>query len=512
MLKLDLSEEEKKELLSLISNGRNVIKLLKKLNTVEKALDKIEEKKKNSQKINEEDIQPLLDYIQITKESDTKDILAASKKAEILRETGIGRAISHYTSHLDELVEDIKRQVRIGIVMTKVLPIDDMEWKETTIGTIQTYLNILKEKSPDKYKEVIDFIDYAHSHKEEIIKEAEELAKKETNALGLYTASPLAIMFSGKATHALGQARTIGILDPIRKNLEVKGVNILSQNISKIGVGEAKIFRYAIAAFTEKNSAGTPSQQLHLRVFLSLNDYAQITGTDINSENERKNFRKKLKKNLDNLLEKNITFSWSEDLRGKERNYGGISLISGYKIKGDAITVDFSLAFAEYLVSIPSLIQYPRSLYSVNDRNINAFAIGEALCRHYSINNNVIRGTEQIFSVSKLLEVTSFPSIETIKNNRWSWEERIKESFEKAIEHLHECGLLKDWCYSYSKGIKLTDKEAAQITSYEKFISLYIWYEINEHPEHKQRVSAIIEAKAKKAKNSKSRKLKEKKN
>ena len=332
--------------------------------------------------------------------------------------------------------------------------------------------------------------------------------ENKTSEIGLYKADPLSIMFSGKLTGTLGKLKTIGIIDHLRKNVNVNGVKIISQNISQMGVGEAKIFWYAIAAFTKVNSRGTSSQQLRLRVFLSLNDYAQITDTDITSDFGLKNFKKKLKKNLDNLLQKNITFSWSEDIKGKTKNFGGMSLISGYSVKGETITIDLSLSLAEYLVSLPTLIEFPRSLYKVNDRFFNAYAIGEALFRHYSINNNVIRSTEQMFSIIKLLEVTSFPPEEKIKAEKLSWEQKVKEPFEKALDELCKCGLIKDWCYSQAKGKKLSDKEATQITSYEVFISLYIWYELSEYPEHKERVDSIIEAKAKSIEKIKRRKTK----
>ena len=333
-------------------------------------------------------------------------------------------------------------------------------------------------------------------------------SENKTSEIGLYKADPLSIMFSGKLTGTLGKLKTVGIIDHLRKNVNVNGVKIISQNISQMGVGEAKIFRYAIAAFTKVNSRGTSSQQLRLRVFLSLNDYAQITDTDITSDFGLKNFKKKLKKNLDNLLQKNITFSWSEDIKGKTKNFGGMSLISGYSVKGETITIDFSLSLAEYLVSLPTLIEFPRSLYKVNNRFFNAYAIGEALFRHYSINNNVIRSTEQMFSIIKLLEVTSFPPEEKIKAEKLSWEQKVKEPFEKALDELCKCGLIKDWCYSQAKGKKLSDKEATQITSYEVFISLYIWYELSEYPEHKERVDSIIEAKAKSIEKIKRRKTK----
>ena len=130
--------------------------------------------------------------------------------------------------------------------------------------------------------------------------------------------------------------------------------------------------------------------------------------------------------------------------------------------------------------------------------------------QHYSINNNIIRGTEQVLSVQKILEVTSFPSYEKVKEEKHSWEFLIKEQLEKALDHLHTCSFLRDWCYSQAKGRKLTDEEASQITSYEKFVSLYIWYELTDYPEHSKRADIIIEAKAKSIEKTKRRKHKPK--
>ena len=379
-----------------------------------------------------------------------------------------------------EIIPTRKKQTRT-ITTNTILDADNL--KNEIIQKIEP----LKESDPEKYKEAVELV--------EKIPE-----QKPTSELGLYQADPLSIMFSGKALHALGQARTVGKVDNIRRNLNINGVTIFLKNfkeISSLGVAEQKIFRYIIAAFTEKNSADTQNPQLRQRLFLSLSDYAKVTGTDISTEDRLKNFKKKLKKNIDNLKE-DTTFSWTETIRGKDKSYTNISFISGYKITKDTIVVELSLSAAEYLVSLNTFIQYPRSLYIIDDRDYNAFAIGEALARHYSMNNNVIRGTEQIISVLKLLECTSFPSYETIKSKRWGWERNIKEPLEKALEHLHQCGTIKDWCYSKAKGIRLTDEEAYQITSYEKFVSLYIWYELTEYPEHSERADIIIEAKNKK--------------
>jgi len=442
------------------------------------------------------------------------------EKSQNATRATMNSASEYYTQNIDELINDIKENIKQSIYTVSTLHSEDSpEWEtveKINRNILQFHMGLLQRIAPERNQEILDFFEYAFSNTDKIIKKIKEKRyqpEESTSELGLYVANPLAIMFNGKATSALGQARTIGKIDEQRKKLMVGNVSIFFKrfkDVSKLGVGEQKILRYIIAAFTEKNSHGTQNPQLRQRLFLSLNDYAKVTGTEIDTEDRLKNFKKKLKKNLDNLKE-DTTFSWTEKINGKDRMYANVSFISGYKITKDTITIEFSLSAAEYLVSLNTLIQYPRSLYAVDDRDYNAFAIGEAMSLHYSQYNNVIRGTEQMLSVIKLLEVTSFPSYETLKNKRWGWERNIKEPLEKALDHLYQCGFLKDWSYSKTKGIKLTNEEAGQITSYEKFMSLYIWYELKDYPEHRERADAIIEAKIKNIEKTKQKRPKNKK-
>ena len=61
-------------------------------------------------------------------------------------------------------------------------------------------------------------------------------------------------MFSGKLMNVTGRARANGIFEPFEGKLVVDGVNIfLPESVKEIGVGAAKIFRYAVAEFTKHN-------------------------------------------------------------------------------------------------------------------------------------------------------------------------------------------------------------------------------------------------------------------
>ena len=318
-------------------------------------------------------------------------------------------------------------------------------------------------------------------------------------------------MFSGKAINALARTRTIGYFEPLGGQLVVDGVNIFSpESVQKIGVGTAKIFRYAVAEFTKHNEKNAKGEKIKQRLLLDVKDFAAANEVDITSIDAMKNFRRKLKNSLNTLLKSPV--SWEEKIKGKEATFSGMNYIGAYDLKADTLNIEFTLKMAEYLTSLP-LIEYPRSLYALDDREYNTFAIGESMCIHYSIDNNVIRRTEGKLKVETLLKVASFPSYEELKKHRWSWERKVKEPFENCLEKLYQCGFLKKWKYCYAGDIEITDKEmrAGAIESYEKFISLIVKYELNNYENYETRAKKIAEKKAEKMKKLKTKRKHKKK-
>ena len=313
----------------------------------------------------------------------------------------------------------------------------------------------------------------------------------------------LSPVYNGNAVEALAQARTIGEFDPLLRTLKIKGINIFSpKSINDIGVGAAKIFRYALTAFTKLHHQNTPSEKLqgNLRVFLDLNDYAQANGVDITSDTARWNFRRKIKQDLEKL--KQASVSWTEKIKGKPTSYAGLNYIGYYEIKGDTIMIEFTLTMAEYLVSLP-IMNYPRALYSLKDSEYNAFAIGEVLARNYSIDNNVLRGNYDKIRIETLLKYTSFPSLEKLQANKWSWREKVQNPFLNCLDRLYQIGFLRNCIFAHDGGVPLTDEEAKYINnngSYGEFISLIILYELNDYEDAATRVKAITAKRAEKMK------------
>lgn len=300
---------------------------------------------------------------------------------------------------------------------------------------------------------------------------------------------PLSLTYTGNALDVLAQARANGKIDPLSKVIKINGVDIFSpKSAFNIGVGTAKIMRYAVTAFTKLNHRNTTGERLKLRVLLDLKDYAQANGVDITSISAMKNFRHKIKVDLEKFKQAGATFT--EKVKGKPTRYAGLNYIGQYDIKGDTIMIEFTLGMAEYLVTRP-LMSYPRSLYSLDDRDANAFAIGEAMCRHYSIDSNVLRGTHGRLRVETLLQCTSFPTYDELQAQKSGWESNVKERFEKCLDRLYQCGFIKDWGY---------DTETAEISSYREFIDVILWYELNDFDDTATRAKAITEKRAEKMK------------
>lgn len=304
--------------------------------------------------------------------------------------------------------------------------------------------------------------------------------------------------------------------------LIIKQLDTLS---GTLGVSTHKLLSAAISNFTALNHTGTGKDRSlrGAKVSIPLKEYAiqcgydveeHPTGTPEEAEKEAlrakrtlDNFRRKVKKDLELLY--NASISWKEKVKGKEADFSDIRILGGKGIKAGYINLEFTVSLAEYLIQLP-LSQYPQSLLLLDERNENAYNIGLKMAEHYSNDNNQIKGTAQLLKVKTLLEYTNLPNIITIRKQRTSWEARIKEPFEKALDALTDCGLLEDWMYSHSKGVELTDEEA-DFSNYDEWANTLVYFTLRNAPNHAPRLAARAEEKkARQAKQKKKRTPKKK--
>ncbi len=319
--------------------------------------------------------------------------------------------------------------------------------------------------------------------------------------------------FVGDAVTALSRARTRGIRTT-ESTLNIGNVAIHTTASSYAGAD--KLLRYAVSAFTKTNAQNEKNPKL--RIYADPRDFARACKVQIDPpplatptdqtkiKKNYMNFLAKISKNADTLM-RNAIFTWEERVQGKLTSYNGISFIGGYRISSDAIMIEFTQSAAEYLVKLP-ITEVPRAYFAISEEKPNAIAIAQLLMQRNGMERNITKDTERIIKIDNILsKATSFPSLEEAKANKWGWERVIKEPFEEALDELYQKGFLTEWHYCLPNKTELTKDQAENITSYENFASLYLFYELTEFPAHDIRAQAI----AKKREAQKARRTKNKK-
>lgn len=341
-----------------------------------------------------------------------------------------------------------------------------------------------------------------------------ELTLSEINKATSRTQPEFFPVLHGKATDAIArmsgskptpnQLNNTASIESGEVKLIIKSFDSLT---GTLGVSTHKLLSTAIASFTTLNHTGASRSLREAKIALPLKEYALQCGYDVEEhptetpeEAEKEalrakrtldNFRRKVKKDLELLY--NASISWKEKIKGKEKDFAEIRILGGMGIKAGYINIEFTVSLAEYLIQLP-LSQYPQSLLLLDERNDNAYNIGLKMAEHYSNDNNQIKGTAQLLRVKTLLEYTSLPNITTIRKQRTSWEARIKEPFETALDALTACGLLEDWRYSHSKGEEITDEEA-NFSNYEEWKETLVYFTLRNAPNHAPRLAARAEEK-----------------
>lgn len=270
----------------------------------------------------------------------------------------------------------------------------------------------------------------------------------------------------------------------------------------RLSVGVSKLQCLAIAEFAKINHiSNAVKEPKNLRVIYSLKEYATLCGYDVQAEkkstpeeqaientkvkNSLDNVRKKVKNDLTSLM--NLSISWDEKVKGKSTSFGIVRPFGAAFIKNGYITLDFGLAFAQYLVQCP-ITQYPLALLAIDERNSNAYQMGYKMTLRANMDNNIIKETDNLLKVSTLLKETDLPTISEVRAAGKTFHERIKEPFERCLDILVENGFLADWEYTHSKGVAMTDKEADPDT-YEKWAGYLLKFTLKDKPDHTPRLA-----------------------
>lgn len=282
--------------------------------------------------------------------------------------------------------------------------------------------------------------------------------------------------------------------------IEADGLKILLEKYTtkKTGlrISTQKLIDYSIIRLTEVNNYKEKAvEKLTTGVCFPLKEYAKALGYDIVERvTETPDEKKKEKKRIDKILEKvrnrvnedlevlySMSLSWKEPkggVKGKSQDYADVRLLQSKSIQRGIVYIQFTEMMTSYLANA-YVMQYPKSLFKLDERNPVAYQIGYKLALHNCILNNVKNKTQGIIKVETLLNATGeIKTIESInETDPGHWDRRIKEPLEKALDYLKEKNILSYWEYSNSKGVPLND-EQAEIKVYEDFIKLYIHFDL----------------------------------
>lgn len=291
-------------------------------------------------------------------------------------------------------------------------------------------------------------------------------------------------MLNGTATNKLA---TIG-----RKTKPTR-INPLADNEATIEYGDFKVFieKYSnkkslkvgvvklldILAIKFSKSNHYKAKNPNRTVTFSLDEYMTLLGIK-----DIKDARKRLKEALNTLY--SISLEWEEKSGDKVINYAKMRICEAQGIERGIASFTFTTRMAQYL-NQSYIMQFPLELLAISERNPNAYPIARKLALHHSMDNNHKRGTANIISVAKLLEVApEIPNIDTVRSANGSWSVRIKGKLEKALDAI---GSVVSWEYSNTKGAPLTDKQL-EISDYETFIKLFIKFNIKGAPDQTERL------------------------
>jgi len=265
--------------------------------------------------------------------------------------------------------------------------------------------------------------------------------------------------------------------------------------LGALSVSAKKILNHAILYLKNANYYRGHAASIIPTVEIPLDEYRSLTRPgQTDTPESMKEFKKSIRRDLHDIS----ALLWSaEETKGRNRgNYAEMRIISSHSIRrGNILRINFDVDAAAYLLN-SYLMQYPRALYTYDERKPNAFSIAYKIALHNSMDTNVARGTESTLSVASLLDAApEIPTYEqmTASGNR-NWKGRIKGTLEKAINESISKGFLQRWEYRSPKtGTTYTPDQANTLT-YIQWRGLMVDYVVIDAPDQTQRREAIAAA------------------
>lgn len=293
------------------------------------------------------------------------------------------------------------------------------------------------------------------------------------------------------------------------KNGHVITVKNFDELMKIVGVGGKKLWDTSVLYLTAQNYY--KGDRVNPSVTINLMDYWRAQGYEVDvrptsteeeaqAERERVDALKKwLKRELKENMERLTAMDWKGDGTGRNRGeFAGYRYISGYRTRGDTITVNFDIDIATALVH-GYIMQYPTALLLHDNRDPNGYVIGRKLALHHSMDANAAVGTQNTLSVKSLLEeapeIVSYE--ELVAKGRRDWKRLIKEKLEQALnKNISPAPLITRWEYRDPATGQTYTAETASSLSWDAYSRLMVDFIMAEEPAQDQRRAARAEEKA----------------
>ena len=391
------------------------------------------------------------------------------------------RTLEFYSSNLDELEKKIKETVQ-EIILASSIEKDKLSFdfsfrlqeyglKETILAEISLFLNLLKEKRPKKYHDLLKYIDKSIEYQESII--TAENDKKLPLAEKSYTMLP--------QDTGLNKFNKIAQMNDSRGILEIFG-GALTYTQKEITIKiphYEELWRQSSLKGTELNTpmkkmldlSTAISRELHSpRVEIPLKDFMKITGVK-----DEKEARKQVNHSLDVLADIMLSFDDSKN-KNRSSSYRDLRVIGEKGIKKGKIFLVFSLGFFEEIEKMP-LMPYPLRILQAskgNQKNRNSYYLAHKICELQNMNTGA--RNERIISVKTLLAACPYLATENeVRQSDRRLYDRIINPFIADLEEaLRILGIGEDgYEWFFENGISIPDSELSSM-EYETFIKSYI--------------------------------------
>lgn len=228
---------------------------------------------------------------------------------------------------------------------------------------------------------------------------------------------------------------------------------------------------------TDKNAKQLELFMPTLTVRAPLEHYAKLRKRKTNEESLKK-FRAEVVADIERLRAITLKGKWGAGRNSAIKIYG---LINGGSVSRNMIMVDIDKDFARQLITA-YVTRLPRTIWELDPRRPSLFPIALALCLHDSMYSNIQRGTNNIISLTSLLD-TSGRDINTDHKTRG-----LYQAIDKDLEILVDSGILEQYTYCNSGNVPLSETQIEILLSNPREIAdeTYINYTLKDYPAEEQ--------------------------